>query len=111
MKTAMRTAWLISAAALAFAAPVSGQLVTNGDFESPGFTPSPEYYRYLHSDFGTQNFLTGWNFAGTVRFEGSYLMRRGVGYDPYIPAGDYAVMLNEGALMTTSFSATAGQLY
>lgn len=38
-------------------------------------------------------------------------MRRGVGYDPYIPAGDYAVMLNEGALMTTSFGATAGQLY
>lgn len=85
--------------------------MTNGGFESPGFTPSPDYYRYLHVVHGTENFLTGWNFAGTVQYEASYLMRRGSGYDPYIPAGDYAVMLNEGALMTTSFNATAGQLY
>lgn len=112
MKTAMRTAWLISAAALAFVAPVSGQLVTNGGFESPGFSPSP-YYRYLHVDHGTQNFLTGWNFAGTVQYQASFLMRTGVGggYDPYIGAGTYGVALEEGAIMTTTFNATAGQQY
>lgn len=107
----MRSAWLVLAMALVLAAPASGQLVTNGDFESPGFTPSPDYYRYLHTAHGTATFLTGWTFSGTVQYEASYYMRAGGGYDVYIGAGSYGVMLNEGALMTTTFSAVAGQQY
>lgn len=98
---------------LGLVVPATGQLVTNGDFESPGFTPAPDYYRYMHVNFGTQNFLTGWNFAGTVQYQASFLMRTGVagGYDAYIGAGTYGVALEEGALMTTTFTAVAGQQY
>lgn len=111
MKTSTRCLGLLCTAVLFVAVPAPAQLITNGDFELPGFTPSPDYYRYLHVNNGTQNFLTGWNFSGTVQYQASFLMRAGNGYEPYIGAGTYGVALEEGALMTTTFNATAGQLY
>lgn len=103
---------VVLAAALAFCGSAHAQnIISNGDFEAPGFTPSPDYYRYLHVVHSTENFLTGWNFAGTVQYQASFLMKAGNGYEPYIGAGTYGVALEEGAIMTTTFLATAGQQY
>ena len=67
------------------------QIITNGGFESPGFT-APEYYRYISGNTNENNvaldFVTGWTFSGTPNGgEWSYIMKKGGSYDAVIGAG------------------------
>lgn len=103
---------LIIALAVACAPTAQAQLIANGGFESPGFTPSPDYFRYLHSVYGTQNAISNWTFSDTTGpWEPSFWMKMGGGYDVYIGAGSYGVNLGNTGVMSTSFSVVSGQAY
>jgi hypothetical protein len=88
-------------------------LIANGDFESPGFNTAPDY-RYLTS---TESFsptlsigLPGWTTRDDQIGEPPYLARR-PGYSNEVHHGDYAVLLNQGSAITTTFPTQRDRAY
>lgn len=87
------------------------QIITNGGFEAPGFSPSPDAYVYLHPNFSTQDSVAGWTFAGTTgSWEASFWMHSD-GYPENVPAGTYPIALGNTDVMSTSFSTVSSQTY
>ena len=101
----------VGLALAALALPVRAQLNTNGTFESPGFTASPDYYKYLATGLGTANFVTGWSNTWNGSGEPTYLMKAGGPYDANIAVGSYGVHLNVNNVFSTSFSVVTGETY
>jgi hypothetical protein len=102
---------LVIALAVVCVSTAHGQLITNGGFEAPGFTPSPNYYMYLSAGLGTQNAITGWTNNYDSAGEESFWMKAGGPYNALIGAGSYGLALNPGDLFFTSFSVVTGQTY
>jgi hypothetical protein len=93
----------------AFAAPARAQLIVNGGFESPGFTPSPDFYVYLTG--ANANAITGWTNTWNGTGEPTYWMTLGGGYNNAIVAGSYAVEFSAPNILSTNFSVISGQTY
>jgi hypothetical protein len=93
-----------------FVTPARAQLITNGGFESPGFG-GVDSYKYLAGSLGTANAITGWTNTWDGSGEASYWMRAGGPYDASIGAGSYGITLNQGDILSTTFSVVSGQTY
>ena len=96
-----------------YRASANDNLIANGDFESPGFNTPPDY-RYLTS---TGSFsptlgidLTGWTTRDDRIGEPPYLAKLS-GDANEVHRGDYAVLLNQGSAITTTFPAQRGRAY
>jgi len=90
---------------------LGAQLIVNGGFESNALAPS-ENYRYL--DNGDSTSITGWTVQNDGDGERPYLMRYGGGgsVEPYpVPSGTFAMDLNIGSGVSTTFAVTAGTTY
>lgn len=74
-------------------------LVSNPGFESPGFSITPDDYRYLNGSNAT--FLTGWTFTYDGVHEASYVFHE---HRYPVFAGDYCVQLGDGDSCQTSVS-------
>lgn len=108
----LRLLLLIGLALAALARPVRAQINTNGTFESPGFTASPDYYKYLASNLGTATLIPGWtNTWDGAGAAPSYWMKAGGPYDTNIGAGSYGVLLDSHNVLSTTFSVVTGETY
>lgn len=85
-------------------------LLVNGDFELPGFS-APPYYRYMAN--GDSSTMTSWTVINDGIGEAPYLMH--AGYPAYdatgIPHGTYAVALNQGSGLRTTFPIVGNTIY
>jgi hypothetical protein len=83
---------------------VKANLIPNGDFENPGFTDT-----HVYLPNGNTSILPGWTVIDDGVGAQSYVMKN----PPFgaIHTGSYAVTLNQGAGLTTTFAATAGTTY
>lgn len=113
MKTPVHSRHLFAALATAVAAVNSTQaqnLLANGDFELPGFGVPP-YYRYTAN--GDSSTLAGWTVINDGIGEAPYVMH--AGYPAYdatgIPHGTYAVSLNQGSGLRTTFPMVGNTAY
>jgi hypothetical protein len=96
------------AALLLVLAPIAADaqnLLQNGDFESPGFS-APPFYRYLRN--GDTTTLAGWIVIDDGSGEASF-----VGKTPAysVASGSYAVFLNQGSGMRTTFPVVSNTVY
>lgn len=87
----------------------AANLITNGSFELPGTVTT---YQFLAN--GDTTSITGWTVTDDGVGEQSYLMnknRPGGTYTSRVYDGLYAVALNQGAGIATTFPVTAGTTY
>jgi hypothetical protein len=96
-----------------YRASANDNLIANGGFESPGFNAPPDY-RYLSS---TESFsptlgidLTGWIARDDRIGEPPYLAKL-PGSTNEVHRGDYAVLLNQGSAITTTFPTQRDRAY
>lgn len=82
-------------------------LITNGNFELPGFS-IPDYYRYLVN--GDSTTMLGWTVSDDGIGEKSYLMHR-TGYGSGVYEGLYTLSLNQGSSIQTTFATTLHAMY
>lgn len=103
VKLALPMAFCISGCAIAQAQ----NLLTNGSFELPGFTVGPNF-RYLTNG---STIISGWTATDDGIGEMPYWTQKGPSV-PYVSYdGIYAVTLNQGASLATTFSTIAGKSY
>lgn len=108
----MKTLWPVVLLILAGIAPhAHAALVVNGSFESPGFA-TPPYYRYL-SDGDTS--ITGWTVGNDGIGEPPYWMNINGGPNSGgnypVHDGFYAVAMNQGSSIGTTFPVVDGVMY
>jgi hypothetical protein len=104
----MKFVGLITAiAGLASALPARADIILNGGFETPGFS-TPPYYRYLID--GDSTTIPGWQVIDDFAGENPYLVNIG-GYAAFVHSGSYALSLNIGSGIRTTFGVTGGTTY
>lgn len=84
-------------------------LVSNGGFEAPGTVTT---YQYLSN--GDSTSIPGWSVSDDGAGEKPYLMnknRPGGSYTNRVFEGSFAIALNQGSGITTTFPVTAGTTY
>jgi len=96
-----------------YRASANENLIANGDFEAPGFNAAPDY-RYLTS---TEAFsptlgidLTGWTTRDDRIGEPPYIAKL-PGYTNEVHRGNYAVLLNQGSTIATTFPTERDRAY
>lgn len=104
VRTSARLAALTVAALAATAAPARANLITNGGFETPGFAGFPDY-RYLPNG---DTSITGWTVTSDGIGEEAF-WAKAPSYT--VLDGSYAVFLNQGSTIETTFAVTAGTTY
>ncbi len=103
VQSAMLAALASTAVAAATGGPVN--LVTNGDFELPGFTAPPDYMYLFSGDS-----IPGWTVVDTPPWASQpALIARSSGYPTL--EGTYTMVLTEGTAIQTTFAAVAGSSY
>ena len=97
------------AVALPLPSAVAANLLSNGGFESPGTVTT---YKFLSNNDSTS--VTGWTVIDDAAGEQPYLMyknRSGGSYTSRVAEGLYAVAINQGSGIRTTFPVTAGVTY
>ena len=100
---------LILAVVLPLPSAIAANLLSNGGFESPGAVTT---YQFLSNNDSTS--VTGWTAIDDAVGEKPYLMyknRSGGSYTNRVIEGLYAVAINQGSGITTTFPVTAGVTY
>lgn len=100
---------LLLAVALPVSSAVAANLISNGGFESPG---SVTTYKFLSNNDSTS--VTGWTAIDDAVGEKPYLMyknRTGGNYTNRVVEGLYAVAINQGSGIKTTFPVTTGVTY
>jgi hypothetical protein len=108
MKT-IKTIMLLLAAVLPLSSAMAANLLGNGGFESPGTVTT---YKFLSNNDTTS--VTGWTAIDDAIGERPYLMyknRVGGNYTNRVFEGLYALAINQGSGIKTTFPVTAGVTY
>lgn len=108
MKT-IKTIMLLLAAVLPLPSAMAANLLGNGGFESPGTVTT---YKFLSNNDTTS--VTGWTAIDDAIGERPYLMyknRAGGNYTNRVFEGLYALAINQGSGIKTTFPVTAGVTY
>lgn len=104
----IQTTLLMLAAAMPLAPAAAANLLSNGGFESPGTVTT---YQFLSNNATS---ITGWTAIDDGIGERPYLMnknRTGGSYTNRVIEGSYALAINQGSGIKTSFPVTAGMTY
>ncbi|MDD2761414.1 MAG: DUF642 domain-containing protein [Methylomonas sp.] len=107
MKT-LKTLMLMLAAAMPLAPVAAANLLSNGGFESPGTVTT---YQFLSNNATS---VAGWTAIDDGVGERPYLMnknRSGGSYISRVAEGNYAMAINQGSGIKTTFAVTAGVTY
>jgi hypothetical protein len=108
MKT-IKTIMLLLAAVFPLPSAMAANLLGNGGFESPGTVTT---YKFLSNNDTTS--VTGWTAIDDAIGERPYLMyknRAGGNYTNRVFEGLYALAINQGSGIKTTFPVTAGVTY
>ncbi|MEI8571084.1 DUF642 domain-containing protein [Methylomonas sp. LW13] len=108
MKT-IKTIMLLLAAVFPLPSAIAANLLGNGGFESPGTVTT---YKFLSNNDTTS--VTGWTAIDDAIGERPYLMyknRAGGNYTNRVFEGLYALAINQGSGIKTTFPVTAGVTY
>jgi len=98
---------LVVLTAATFVSVSAQNLLSNGGFESPGFT-SPPFYRYLAN--GNTAAMTGWTVSNDGVGEQPYLGKLPQ-YANQVHSGNYGLALNAGSGIRTTFPTRSNTLY
>lgn len=104
----IKTILLMLAAALPLSPATAANLLSNGGFESPGTVTT---YLFLSNNATS---VTGWTAIDDAVGERPYLMnknRPGGNYTNRVVEGNYAMAINQGSGIKTTFPVTAGVTY